>query len=146
VSSTTRVIGKSTKPGSTEPRCVVAGSGGDKFRPERFLKERFDFRVVAHLPVQLALASLARLLRLSAVKGLSEPKTADPYHFLKEWYGFNILAHNLIQPGETIEALYTQVDVLTQEPLVGCGALPEKAVRPSRTRACFGIATPNYLG
>ena len=70
--------------------------------PERFLKERFGFGVLAHG----AGTARPRSLRLAAVSGCSGPRTfwLDPERFLKERLGFGVLAHYLVQQGQVIQA------------------------------------------
>ena len=65
---------------------------------------------------------MARLLRLVAVFGMFWPKDLlqNSERFLKEQFGFGVLAHNPIQRGQVIEALrrvaMLGADVLLPDP------------------------------
>ena len=60
--------------------------------PERFLKERFGFGVLAHSLVQLG-----QVIEARRRVGMFWPKNLlpDPERFLKERFGFGVLAHIL---------------------------------------------------
>ena len=99
--------------------------------PERFLKERFGFGVLAHSLVQRG-----QVIEAERRVGMFWPKNLlpDPERFLVERFGFGVLAHSLVQRGQVIEAAAPCRDVLAQEPSAGSGALLDRAVRLWRTR------------
>jgi hypothetical protein len=70
--------------------------------PERFLKQRFGFGVLAHCLVQCGqVIEAKRRLGMFWRKNLPP----DPERFLVERFGFGVLARRPIQQGQVIEAL-----------------------------------------
>ena len=109
--------------------------------PERFLKERFGFGVLAHVLVQQGqvIEALRRV-------GMFWPKNLlpDPERFLKERFGFGVLAHRAVQAAQVIEAGRRVGMFWPKNLLPDSGALPGRAVRLWRTRPYPGTARPGY--
>src|SRR5271165_3509410 len=70
--------------------------------PERFLKERFGFGVIARMIVQHG-----QVIEALGAVWVFWPQNllADPERFLKEQFGFGVLVRIQVQHGQVIEAL-----------------------------------------
>ena len=92
--------------------------------PERFLKERFGFGVLAHRLVQRGQVIEAdRRVGMFFTKNLLQ----DLERFLKERFGFGVLAHRLVQQGQVIQTLGRIGMFCAQELSAGSEGLPRRS-------------------